>query len=250
AVVTGGGSGIGRAVVEAYLAEGAAVVVVERSSKDVERLAQASGGRLSVVADDATRAEVLAEAVRRAELAGRSFGHLTCCVGIFDSFARISELSPKALMAAGTELWSTNVLSGLVAVNVAHPWLRRTTGSVTFTVSESAFHVTGGGVLYGSTKWALRGVIEHLATEIAPSVRVNGVSPGGTTGTRFAGTPLLARPEPADARPGRDARIAAGNVLGVVPNPADHAGAYVYLADPVAARVVTGVVVNTDGGRR
>jgi 2,3-dihydroxy-2,3-dihydrophenylpropionate dehydrogenase len=44
--------------------------------------------------------------------------------------------------------------------------------------------------------------------------------------------------------------IADGNVLGVVPSPADHAGAYLYLADPVAARVVTGVVINTDGGRR
>ncbi|MGH9110351.1 MAG: SDR family NAD(P)-dependent oxidoreductase [Acidimicrobiales bacterium] len=250
AVVTGGGSGIGRAVVDAYLTEGAAVVVVERSPEQVERLRRGSTHGLSVVAGDATEEGALADAVSQAASAGRSFGQLTCCVGIFDSFARISEMAPDVLRAAGSELWSTNVLSGLLAVNLAWPWLRETAGSVIFTVSESAFHVTGGGVLYGSTKWALRGAIEHLASELAPSVRVNGVAPGGTTGTRFAGTPVLGEPEPADTRPGRDSRIAAGNVLGVVPTPTDHVGAYLYLADPDASRVVTGVVINTDGGRR
>jgi hypothetical protein len=50
--------------------------------------------------------------------------------------------------------------------------------------------------------------------------------------------------------PGRDERIAQGTLLGVTPQPQDHAAAYSYLANPVDARIVTGVVINTDGGRR
>ena len=121
--------------------------------------------------------------------------------------------------------------------------------SVTLTLSESAFHPVGGGVLYGSSKWALRGVVAHLSRDLAPRVRVNGVAPGGTSGTRFSAPAMLGQTLSADQVPGRDDRIKAGNALGVVPSPADHAGAYVYLADPAAARVVTGVVLNTDGGR-
>ena len=47
---------------------------------------------------------------------------------------------------------------------------------------------------------------------------------------------------------GRDARIAAGTLIGVTPTPQDHGEAFVYLADPIAARVLTGQIVNTDGG--
>jgi len=250
AVVTGGGSGIGRGVVEGYLAEGATVTVLERSAENADRLRQDHPDGLEVLVGDATDADLLADAVLRARATGRPHGQLTCCVGVHDSFASIRDLSPQALAAAGQDLWSTNVLSALLAANAAYRWLAETSGSVTLTVSESAFHVTGGGVLYGSSKWALRGVVAHLAADLAPEVRVNGVAPGGTSGTRFAGTPLLGEPRPADTRPERDRVIADGNVLGLVPRPEDHAGAYVYLADPEAARVVTGVVINTDGGRR
>lgn len=250
AVVTGGGSGIGRAVVEAYLAEGAAVTVVERSADCADALRRSHSGPLEVLVGDATDTGLLTQAVARAQATGRACGQLTCCVGVHDSFASLRDLSPAALTAAAQDIWSTNVLSVLVAANAADAWLSATSGSITVTVSESAFHNTGGGVLYGSSKWALRGVVSHLSADLAPQVRVNGVSPGGTTGTRFAGSPALGTPTPADQRVGRDQVIADGNVLGVVPAPTDHAGAYVYLADPVAARVVTGVVIPTDGGRR
>lgn len=250
AVVTGGGSGIGRAVVDAYLAADAAVTVIERSAESAADLLRDPCDRLQVLVGDATDAGLLVEAASRAASVGRPHGQLTCCVGVHDSFASIRDLTPEVLAAAGRDLWSTNVLSALLAVNAAHPWLAATGGSVTLTVSESAFHNTGGGVLYGSSKWALRGVVAHLSVDLAPHVRVNGVAPGGTTGTRFAGSEELGTPTPADQRAGRDQVIADGNVLGVVPTPGDHAGAYAYLADPDVARVVTGVVINTDGGRR
>lgn len=250
AIVTGGGSGIGRGVVESYLSAGARVVAVERCARAAERLRRDHPGDLQVVTGDATAPDCLSRAVRLAGAAGRPYGQLTCCVGVHDSFASLRSLTPETLAAAGGSVWRVNVLSVLLAANTAYRWLRDSRGSLTVTVSESAFHNTGGGVLYGSSKWALRGVIAHLSADFAPDVRVNGVAPGGTTGTRFAGDESLGVPVPADQRADRDRTIAAGNVLGVVPTPADHAGAYLYLADPVAARVVTGTVINSDGGRR
>jgi NAD(P)-dependent dehydrogenase (short-subunit alcohol dehydrogenase family) len=248
-LVTGGGSGIGRGVVDAYVAAGARVAVLERSADNAAKLTAEHGESVTVVVGDATDDAAVTEAVAAAgERAG--LDHLTCCVGVFDYYASVRELTASKLMAAADEVWRANVLSTLLAVNIAYPELRRRGGSVTLTLSESAFHPVGGGVLYGSSKWALRGVVAHLSRDLAPEVRVNAVAPGGTSGTRFGGLGSLQQRQTADAVVGRDERIRADNVLGVVPTPADHAPAYVYLADPAQARVVTGVVVNTDGGRQ
>lgn len=235
-LVLGGGSGIGRAATLAYVREGAVVTVVEQSpaaAADLEK----TDARLSVLVGDATDAASIAAAVETAESTAGRLDHLTCCVGAFDRYASLRTMSVDELSTAAEEMWRVNVLGTLLAVKLAHASLERSRGSVTLTLSESAYGSTGGGVLYGSAKAALRGVVSHLSSDLAPEVRVNGVAPGGTSGTGFAGD---------DAE--RDARIAAGNQLHLTPSPDDHAAAYVYLADPVASRVVTGTVMHTDGG--
>jgi 2,3-dihydroxy-2,3-dihydrophenylpropionate dehydrogenase len=247
-LVTGGGSGIGRAVVLAYLAAGATVTVLERSAEHAAAL-PGHDDRLQVVGGDATDPGTLAAAVDAAS-GPDGLDHLTCGVGVFDYYASLRELDATQVEKAALESWRINVLSVFLAVQAAYSELARARGSVTLTLSESAFHPVGGGVLYGSAKWALRGAVDHLSVDLAPEVRVNGVAPGGTTGTRFSGLDALGQQQTADLMPGRDERIAAGTRLAVTPRPEDHAGAYVYLADPVAARVTTGVVINSDGGRR
>jgi len=248
-LLTGGGSGIGRAVALAYANHGATVTLLERSAAHAEELRRADD-RLRVLVGDATDPPTVEQAVAAAaELTGR-LDNLTCTVGVFDFYASLREMPAADLPRAAEEVWRVNVLSTLIAARAAYPRLRDSHGSVTLTLSESAFHPVGGGVLYGSAKWALRGVVAHLAKDFAPEVRVNGVAPGGTTGTKFGGLRSLGQTQTADQVEGRDERIAASNLLGVTPRPEDHAAAYVYLADPAASRVVTGVVISTDGGRR
>ncbi|MDT0276360.1 SDR family NAD(P)-dependent oxidoreductase [Blastococcus goldschmidtiae] len=248
-LLTGGGSGIGRAVALAYLESGAAVTVLERSPENARELAEVSGGDVDVLVGDATDPAQLAEAVERAS-GGDGLDNLTSCVGVFDYYASLRTLTAAELVSAADEIYRVNVRGTLSAVHAALPALQRARGSVTLTVSESAFHPVGGGVLYGSSKWAVRGVVSHLAVDLAPEVRVNAVAPGGTTGTRFGGLSALAQTQTADRVEGRDERIASGTLLGITPRPEDHAGAYLYLADRDAARVVTGIVINSDGGRR
>ncbi|MFJ3776280.1 SDR family NAD(P)-dependent oxidoreductase [Streptomyces sp. NPDC090075] len=248
-LVTGGGSGIGRAVVQAYLVEGAEVTVLERSSQRAAALRAETDGAVQVIEGDATHPKAVERAVTAARRDGDGLDHLTCCAGVFDYYASLKDLEAGDLLAASEEMWRVNVLSALLTVNRAYPALRIARGSVTLTLSGSAFYPEGGGVLYGSSKWALRGAVAHLAKDLAPEVRVNAVAPGGTGGTRLGGLRALAQDLTADHVPGRDQRIQAATALEVTPQPQDHAAAYVYLADPAGARVITGAIINSDGGR-
>jgi NAD(P)-dependent dehydrogenase (short-subunit alcohol dehydrogenase family) len=238
-VLVTGGSGIGRAVIDAFVAEGAHVTVLERSPERAAEVRAAHGD--IVVEGDALDTEALAAAV------GPRLDTLVTCVGAHDQGASLATIDPDALPAAYEECFRANVLSVLLAVRTALPRLVESRGSVIITLSEAAYRAGGGGVLYGSAKWALRGVVEHLAKELAPDVRVNGVAPGGTGGTRLAGLASLGQRLRADQRPGRDQAIRAATALDTLPMPEDHAGAYVYLA---RARVVTGTVINSDAGSR
>jgi NAD(P)-dependent dehydrogenase (short-subunit alcohol dehydrogenase family) len=246
ALVTGGGSGIGRAVTRAYLAAGARVTVLERSREYSARLREEL--RTEVVTGDTTDPGSVALAVTRAVDAGGRLDLLTACAGVFDFYARVTELSADELLRSFGEIYGINVLGSLLAVREAAPALRRARGAVTLTLSTAAYHGGGGGPLYAGSKAALRGLVRHLAAELAPEVRVNGVAPGGTGATRLGGLAALGQQQTADQVPGRDERISAGTLLRVLPLPEDHAAAYVFLASPKTARVITGTVIRSDGG--
>lgn len=248
ALVTGGGSGIGRAVVDAFVAEGARVTTLERSAARAAEVRAAHGEAVRVVEGDATGWPDLSGAVEVALGHAGRLDTLVTCVGLHDQRASLRDLRPELVAAAFDECFRANVLSVLLAVRAAWPHLEASGGSVVVTLSESAYYPVGGGVLYGASKWALRGVVSHLARDLGPRVRVNGVAPGGTGNTRLAGLRSLGQLTTADQRAGRDEAIRAGTVLDVVPQPEDHAPAYVYLAG--RAPVVTGTVINSDGGRR
>ena len=269
ALVTGGGSGIGLAVAQAYLAHGAHVTVLERSAAradalrggaprdgraDRERAAPGGavsaepGARIAVETGDTTDPADVARAVARAASPDGRLDILTACAGVFDFYAPVTGLAAHELTASFGEIFGINVLGTLLAVREAAPALRRANGCVTITLSTAAYHGGGGGVLYAASKSALRGVVRHLAAELAPEVRVNGVAPGGTGATRLSGLASLGQQQSADAVGGRDERIRSGTLLQVLPVPEDHAGAYVFLASPAAARVITGTVITSDGG--
>lgn len=248
-LVTGGGSGIARAAAERYHREGGRVTVLERSAENAADLRAAFDGAIQVFEGDATDPAALAEAVAAASDDEGRLHHATSGVGIFDYYAKVTQLEATELLAAAEECWRVNVLSALLLANAAAKALQAGNGSLTLTVSESAYSAIGGGVLYGTSKWAIRGMVDHLAAEMAP-LRVNGVAPGGTTSTRFSGLATLAQQQTADMVSGRDERIASGSLLGITPFPEDHAGAYRYLADPVDSRAVTGIVIRSNAGRR
>lgn len=243
----GGGSGIGRAAVEAFLAAGARVAVLERDETKCRDLA-GLGSSVLVVNGDAVRHD---DAGRLVDTALSAFGAIdTVCsfVGVFDHYTHLEDLPAESLPRAFIEMMTTNVLSGLVLVRAALPHLRAAQGSVILTLSSSSFYPGRGGVLYVASKFALRGVVVQLAHELAPSVRVNGVAPGGTLGTDLRGLGALGLSgQPLGDSEDRRAQLEARTPLKVALSPGDHAGAFVFLAS-AAARGITGEVIRSDGG--
>jgi NAD(P)-dependent dehydrogenase (short-subunit alcohol dehydrogenase family) len=244
ALVTGGARGIGRAVVHRYLAEGAAVGVLDR---DVAALAELADLGVATTVGDVRDPAAHAAATERV-LA--RFGALDTYVGnagIYDYGAGIDDIEPGALPAAFTEVFETNVLGLLLGVRAALDALRAARGSVVLTASSSSSYAGGGGVLYVAAKHAVTGLVRQLAFELAPDVRVNAVAPGATN-TDLSGVGALGSADRVLRAELDRSRTARGIPLGFVSEPEHHTGLFVALADPTDTGFTTGAVLPSDGG--
>ncbi|GGR46152.1 phthalate 3,4-cis-dihydrodiol dehydrogenase [Nocardioides luteus] len=252
ALVVGAGSGIGRAVVDAFLDEGARVAVLELSREKCEAISETYPD-MPVVAGDATTFAANQEAVAAAVDAFGGLDVLVSCVGIFDFYKGISELDADVLDSAFDEMFNINVKSHLMSVKAALPALEaagRDHGtSIILTESTSAYYPGRGGILYVPSKFAVRGAVTSLAHELAArKIRVNGVAPGGTLNTDLRGLDSLGlNDKRLDDTPGREKELAGRVPLGVALSGEDHAWSYVFLASD-RARGITGDVVHPDGG--
>ncbi len=246
ALIIGAGSGIGRGVLEAFVAEGARVGVLEIDQIKCEALAELSEG--PVVCGDATNADDNEAAVAAMLDAYDGIDTLVSCVGLFDFYLGLEALPPDALDDAFAEVMDVNVRSMLLAVRAGMEPLRASKGSVILTGSTSSFVPGRGGILYVASKFAVRGCVVSLAHELAPDIRVNGVAPGGTHSTDLRGLRSLGLHERSlGSEPDRLESIRQRSPLDVALGPADHAECYVFLASE-ASRGMTGRFIHSDGG--
>ena len=246
-VATGGGSGIGRAAVEAFVEEGARVAVLELDHRKCDDLGQL-GDAVVAVPGDATSADANAAVVAAALDHWQRVDAAVTFVGVFDLYTPLLDIGDDAFDEAFDELFAVNVKSPLLTVRAAAPALRAHGGTVVLTLSSSSFYAGRGGSLYVGSKFALRGMVAQLAHELAPDVRVNGVAPGGTVATDLRGARSLGLAgERLDDRPGRLEQLVARTPLHVALTPQDHAGAYVFLVSD-RSRGMTGEILRSDGG--
>jgi NAD(P)-dependent dehydrogenase (short-subunit alcohol dehydrogenase family) len=248
ALVVGAGSGIGRAIVNAFCAEGAKVAVLERDNGKCELLRQQLPA-VPVIEGDAVTRDANDRAVAAAVAAFGGLDTLANCVGIFDFYEGIGDIDADDVPSAFDEMFRTNVLSHLQSVKAAIPALRAATGSsIVLTASASSFYPGRGGALYVSSKFAVRGLVAALAHELAPQIRVNGVAPGGTVNTDLRGLATLGQDGARlDDAPDRARDLAARTPLNVALTGEDHAWSYVFLASD-RSRGITGEIVRPDGG--
>lgn len=140
ALVVGAGSGIGRAVVDAFTAEGAKVAVLERDSGKCDTLRQQLPA-VPVIEGDATSRAANDRAVAATVEAFGGLDTLINCVGIFDFYKGIGDIAADDLDAAFEEMFRTNVLSHLQSVKAAIPALQAEAGSsIVLTESASSFY--------------------------------------------------------------------------------------------------------------
>jgi phthalate 3,4-cis-dihydrodiol dehydrogenase len=247
ALVVGAGSGIGRAVHDAFVEAGAAVAVLERDPVKCTALAAANPSTI-VVTGDATSRDDNDNAVTVIVERHGGLDVWVSCVGIFDFYRGVRDLDAGVLLPAFDELFHVNVASILVGLQAALDPLTASGGSVVLTCSTSGFYAGRGGVLYVASKFAVRGLVVALAHELAPDVRVNAVAPGGTLGTDLRGPAALGLDtDSLGERPGRAEELRSRTPLGIAMTPADHTGSYVFLASD-ASRGITGTFLHPDGG--
>jgi 2,3-dihydroxy-2,3-dihydrophenylpropionate dehydrogenase len=247
ALVTGGASGIGRAVVQRFVREGCRVGIVDINAEALSSLQQEFGDKIITVSADIRQPEGNQLAVEQTVAA---FGKLDVFVGnagLFDGFSEFVDLPLAKTLEAYRQIFDINVGALLLGVRASLEHLVRTRGSIIFTLSNSSLYPDGGGVMYVASKHAALGVMRQLAHEFAPVVRVNGVAAGATR-TPIRTAPVFGATEGDYTAPEVDRAIESLTPLAIRADPADHAGAYVLLASRADGKLLTGSVIETDAG--
>ncbi len=219
-VVTGAGSGIGRATVHRFAAEGARVIAADL---DFERAHETCAGIVNATPAraDVTQREDVERLLDKHDRIDVYFNN----AGIPETVKPLAEIT----RAEWDQVLDVNLTALFVAAQVAAPKLK---GGV-LTGSIIANRPRAGLAAYVAAKSGVIGLARALAAELAPDVRVNVINPGP------ANTPML-------GGFGFDADVAQALPLKRLIEPEDIADAAVYLA---TATAVTGAVFNIDAGR-
>jgi len=224
ALVTGAARGQGAAIVERLHKDGFRVAACDVLIDDLEDVADG----VIAVPLDVTSEEQWTAAV---DLTIDRFGALTTLVnnaGVLHR-ASLAEETPQGFETS----WRVNCLGPFLGIRASLDALRQADGaSIVNTCSTGAVRPFPNHAAYGSSKWALRGLTQIAAAELAPSgIRVNSVLPGPVE------TPMLDEPT--------QTRLAATGRLG---KPMEIADAVAFLASEQAS-FITGSELVVDGGQ-
>jgi 2,3-dihydroxy-2,3-dihydrophenylpropionate dehydrogenase len=248
ALITGGGSGLGRALVDRFIEEGAHVGVLEFSKDKVASLEADLGERVVVVhgdvrsLDDNRRA--VAETVERFDRLDVFVGN----AGIYDSPIPFEDLTDAQVEEGFDQVLGVNLKGYILGAKAAIPALLESRGRIVFTSSSSCAYAGGGGVFYTASKHAVTGLVKQLAYELAPIVRVNAVAPGPMS-TDLRGAPGLGMGETVFA-PNDESTIE--RVTSHFPlhesDPRSYTGLYVALASRTDSATITGETIMAADG--
>ena len=244
-VVTGGSSGLGRAIAVECAGRGAAAVVINYAANKAEaeetaRRVGAKGAKTAIVQGDVASDDDC----RRIAAAAQPFGRIDA---LFNNAGQTTFANHADLDAISAEnfqrIYAVNVVGAFQMIRACRAQLEAgpRPGAVVNTSSIAGVTGIGSSVPYAASKGALVTMTLSLARALAPKIRVNAICPG------YIDTPWFGRGLPPETVEGIRRGAAAGTPLQVASTPEDLAGAAVFLASP-AARHVTGETLLADAG--
>jgi pteridine reductase len=235
ALVTGGARRVGAAIARHLHAAGANVMLHYRGAEAEAAKLEAELNAARAKSAARVKAELLAPIAPRALVSAalERFGGLDLLVNNASSFfpVAVGEIEPSHW----EELVGSNLRAPLFISQQAAPELAKREGAIVNVVDIHADRPLKGYPVYSIAKAGLAALTRSLALELAPRVRVNGVSPGA-----------IAWPDDGQFDPAERGRILATTPLGRVGSPEDIAQAVHFLA---TAPYVTGQIIAVDGGR-
>lgn len=235
AIVTGASRGIGLAIAERLVADGARVVVTARGQEALDTAVARLGGPEHAlgVAGHADDRDHQAEVVARAIEAFGGADLLVNNTGINPAYGPLMRLD----LAVARKIVEVNCISALAWVQEVHRgWMAAHGGAVVNVASVAGIKPAPGIGFYGASKAMLTHLTQELAVELGPDIRVNAVAPA-VVKTQFA----------AALYEGRESEVAAAYPLRRLGVPEDIAGAVAFLLSEDAAWL-TGQLVVVDGG--
>ena len=240
AIITGGSRGIGFATADAFLREGASVILAASSLASAEKAAgklreKHPQGTVAAISPDLSSLESVRESFRAAT---ETYG----CVDILVNNAGVSESTPftEYTEADFDRVMDLNVKGVFNATRAASECMvARGHGVILSTSSMVSIYGQPSGIAYPASKFAVNGLTVSLARELGPKgIRVNAVAPGITETDMMKAVPKEVI-EP----------MIAQIPLRRLGQPEDIANAFVFLASDEAS-YITGVVLSVDGMAR
>ncbi|MDX2307671.1 MAG: glucose 1-dehydrogenase [Hyphomicrobium sp.] len=240
AIVTGGASGFGLGIAEAFAAQGARVLIADLDGAKAEAAARRIGDGAAACQGDVS---VKSDVDRMIEGAVARFGGLDIVV----NNAGFTHKNQSLLSVSEDEfdrIYAVNVKSIYLTTLAAVPHLERAGGgSIIITASTAGVRPRPGLTWYNGSKGAAITLTKSMAAELASkNIRVNAINPViGETG-------MLGQFMGLEDTPENRQKFIAGIPLGRMSKPTDIANAALFLADP-ASHFITGVAIEVDGGR-
>jgi 3-oxoacyl-[acyl-carrier protein] reductase len=222
ALITGGGTGMGRAITLKFAAEGAHVAInYSRRATEAQETVEAARKLGAQAFAEKADVRVEAEAIRLVEETVKRFGRLDILVNNagwskFIPHRQLSDLTEEVL----ERTWQTNVKGPIYVTRAAIPHMvKGGGGSIVNTTSVAAYTGAGSSIIYGASKAALGAITKSLARAFAKdNIRVNAIAPG------FVDTQFV------DWAPGVKEKQVAVSPMGRIPTAEDAANAVMYLA--------------------
>ncbi|MDO8881081.1 MAG: SDR family oxidoreductase [Coriobacteriia bacterium] len=243
AVITGAGSGMGRAMANLFAAEGAKVVAAEWNETTLAEVVdevKAAGGEIVGVQGDVSKAE---DCQRIIETATETYGRLdVLCnnAGIMDNFAGVANFSDELL----TRVFGVNVHGPMYLSRLAVPiMIAQGGGSIVNTASVAGTHGGAAGVVYTASKHACVGLTKNTAWFYTKQgVRCNAIIAGGVE------TNIMASVDPSkiDGAGAQQAGIY-GGIIPAMLKAIDIANLALFLASD-ESKMINGALVSADAG--